>query len=300
MFVVAIVPFLNEESCLAGFLRSIGEQTRLPDRLVLVDDGSTDGSLGVAERFAEGRPWVTVQTRPPRPAQRDRLAAANELRAFEWAIAQLEPGWDVVGKLDADLELSEQTLACLERAFEDHPRLGLAGTFLREADSTGALVRLEIRPEHVHGATKFYRRACYEQIAPLPDYLGWDMIDEVRARMHGWGTQSFAVPGGDPLHIRPRGSYDGLARGFRRWGMGAWATGEHPLHVILHSILRMRERPRVLGGANYLYGWMLAGMRRLPRAEPELRAQVRRDQLRRIGDRAKKTLRRPSAHRDPA
>ncbi len=298
---VAIVPFLNEEHCLPGLLGSIDEQTRRPDHLVLVDDGSTDNSLGVAKEFSEGRPWVSVHRRPPRPPQRDRLAAANELRAFEWAVARLEPGWDVVGKLDADLELSAQTLACLERAFEEDSQLGLAGTFLREADPTGTLVRLEIRPEHVHGATKFYRRACYEQIAPLPDYLGWDMIDEVRARMHGWRTQSFAVPNGDPLHIRPRGAYDGLARGFRRWGMGAWATGEHPLHVVLHSILRMRERPRVLGGACYLYGWVLAGLRRLPRAEPELRAQVRRDQLQRIRARAWDTLlRRPSAQRGPA
>ena len=114
------------------------------------------------------------------------------------------------------------------------------------------------------------------------------MIDANRARLRGWRTESVPIPGGDPLHLRPMGAQDGLLRSFRRWGMAAYALGEHPLHVFLHGVQRMGERPFVIGGLNYLVGWSLGTLRRLPRAEPELRAFVRRQQLRRIGERLRR------------
>src|SRR3954447_13846617 len=79
---VVVVPFLNEEAHLPTFLSSLDAQTRRPDRAVLVDDGSTDGSAGLCEAFAAGGGWVTVLRRPPRPPRRDRLAEAPELAAF--------------------------------------------------------------------------------------------------------------------------------------------------------------------------------------------------------------------------
>jgi biofilm PGA synthesis N-glycosyltransferase PgaC len=87
------------------------------------------------------------------------------------------------------------------------------------------------------------------------------------------------------LHMRPMGAHDGALRAFRRWGACAYGYGEHPLHVLLESVWRMKDEPVLLGGTSYLAGWLLAAVRRAPRAEPELRAHVRRDQLRRIGRR---------------
>ena len=157
----------------------------------------------------------------------------------------------------------------------------------------GVPVRMRSRPEHVHGATTFYRRECYEDIAPLPAIVGWDMIDANRARLRGWRTESVPIPGGDPLHLRPMGAQDGLLRSFRRWGMAAYALGEHPLHVFPHGVQRMGERPFVIGGPQLprLAG-RSATLRRTPRAEPELRAFVRRQQLRRIGERVRRLGRR--------
>jgi hypothetical protein len=134
----------------------------------------------------------------------------------------------------------------------------------------------------VRGATKFYRRACWEQIAPLPTILGWDTIDEVRARMRGWEVRAVPVPGGDAVHLRSTGSYDGALRGFRRRGVAAWAYGAHPLNVAISAALRVGDRPRLLGGLAYVGGWLGAAAGRVPRAEPELRRFVRREQLGRI------------------
>jgi poly-beta-1,6-N-acetyl-D-glucosamine synthase len=282
MILAVIVPFLNEERYLPRLLESLIAQERQPDRIVLVDDGSTDRSAEIAEEFARGRDHVTVLRRPPRPPEPDRLATAAELRAFTSAVEQLDGAYDVVGKVDADLRLTPVVLAELEHRFEREPRLGLAGTHLSELDAYGRARRHRCPPGNVEGATKFYRRQCYEQISPIPPTLGWDTIDEARARMHGWRTGSFAMPSGDPIHLRRAGSYHGMLRGFRRAGEAAYGYGSHPLNVGLSAAVRLRERPLVLGGLNFVAGWALAAMRRRPRAEPELRRFLRREQLRRI------------------
>jgi biofilm PGA synthesis N-glycosyltransferase PgaC len=272
------VPFLNEREHMPEFLASLAAQTRPPDRVLLVDDGSTDGSHEPAAEFAAAHEWARLLRRPSRAAERDRLATAKELEAFQWAVDQLDVDWDVLGKLDADIRLTPRTLETLLGELERDERLGLAGSYLQE---NGA--RIRIGTGHVHGATKFFRRNCWEEIAPVPPILGWDTIDEFTARMRGWRTQSFAMPDGDPEHLRPRGTHDGVLRGYRRWGECSYALGESPLHVALYTLRRMAtEHPRVAGGASYAAGYAGAALRRVPRAGADVRAAVRREQKQRI------------------
>lgn len=218
MRLAVVVPFLNEAEVLGRLLSSIEAQERRPDRLLLVDDGSEDDSFRLAAAFAEDHPYAGVLQRPRQARSSDRLARASEFLAFQWGVERLDLAWDVVAKLDADLELPPCTLGHLLERLEEDQTLGIAGTFLSERDEAGVVRRVSARECHVHGATKFYRRACFEQIAPVPPILGWDTIDELTAQLHGWTTRSFALPGGDPLHLRPRGAYDGLLRAHRRWG----------------------------------------------------------------------------------
>jgi poly-beta-1,6-N-acetyl-D-glucosamine synthase len=190
-----------------------------------------------------------------------------------------------VAKLDADLSLPPETLARVEARFRADPSLGIAGPRLRSVDDAGRDVSHRTRPEHVEGAVKFYRRACLAQIAPIPPILGWDTIDEVRARMLGWSTAGGAPEDEPVLHLRPMGARDGALRAHRRWGACAYAYGEHPLYALAMGARQLLEPPRVAGGLSYVAGWGLAALRRAPRAEPELRAYVRRTQLQRLRQR---------------
>jgi poly-beta-1,6-N-acetyl-D-glucosamine synthase len=281
MKLVAVVPFLNEEEHLTTLLSSIAGQERVPDRLVLVDDGSTDRSPEIAASFAAGNPYATLLRRPVRPPERDRMVKASELEAFEAGLAEVMEPWEIVAKLDADLDLPDDFFAEIEKRFEADPRLGMAGSYLSVVRH-GGVWKHRCPPYHVEGATSFYRRECFEQVFPLPPILGWDTIDEVRARIHGWRTQSFSIPSRDPLLLRRTGSHDGVLRGFRRSGVGAYAYGAHPLHVLASAAARFKERPLVLGGLAYLFGWGSAGLRRVPRAEPAVRRRVRREGIERL------------------
>src|SRR5207248_2614173 len=159
---------------------------------------------------------------------------------------------------------------------------GIAGCFLSARHPDGSL-RREVHPvEHVRGPNKFFRRACFEQIEPLPEILGWDTIDDLRARRYGWRTTSLEPPSGDSIHLRPTGPREGRRRAYRGWGLCAWGWGAHPLNVVLGAIYRFRQRPYLIAGLSYLWGYMHAAMRRAPQVDTETKRYARQEARRRI------------------
>jgi biofilm PGA synthesis N-glycosyltransferase PgaC len=298
MKIAIVVMFLNEERHLGVTLESLAGQTRVPDYVVLVDDGSTDGSPAIASAFIDRFPHAELVRRPPRAHEADRLASASVWESFQQAAAPLSTEFDVVAKMDADLDLPPVLIAEIEARFASDARLGLTGPYLSEVDASGGLVRLPGRPEHVAGAVKFWRSECYREVCPLPALLNFDMVDEAKARSLGWRTESFSCPGGDPLHLRRHGSYNGSLRAFRRWGIAEYQSGTHPVSIAYVGLQRMREKPFVVGGLTYYGGWVLAAYRGVPRFDADVRAFRRREQLARLRQRVREVVR--SARRRPA
>ena len=156
----------------------------------------------------------------------------------------------------------------------------------------GTLRRQRCPADHVEGATSFYRRACLEPISPLPPILGWDTIDEVRARMRGWRTRGFELPAGDPVHLRRMGSHDGVLRGYRRAGLARpTPTAPHPAHLLAAAAVRMRDRPRLR--VRRRLPRRLCAPRRSARAarRAERAGTVRREQRARLAARARRAHR---------
>lgn len=281
MKIVVVASFQNEEPMLPRFLDSVRCQDRLPDLLLLVDDGSTDRSRQIAEAFSREVGFARLLVRGPHRVAADRLAAAPELKAFQWALESESPDYDVVVKMDADLELTATTFRRMEEEFLADPELGIGGFYLSIVADDGSLLRERCPPGHVRGATKFYRRECFSQIQPIPSILGWDTIDEVTARMHGWKTRSCALPEGDPIHLRPTGDHDGRLRAFRRWGECAYGYGADPFFTVTKAFYLSLRRPR-LAGVNYLWGWLSSRLKGRPRAAREVRRQMRVEQRKRL------------------
>ena len=117
----------------------------------------------------------------------------------------------------------------------------------------------------MHGAVKLFRRECLEAIGGIPERLAWDTIDETYARMRGFETCSFA----DLIarHHRPWGSADGRLRGRARHGECAWILHYGFLWVFLRSFKVARVPPWGLSGLAFLFGYLRAAARRVPRVE---------------------------------
>lgn len=78
--ITLVIPVRNRAELVGRTLASIGAQTRQPAQTVLVDNGSTDGSMDVLRAWAEGRENVEVISEPRPGAAVARNAGAARAR----------------------------------------------------------------------------------------------------------------------------------------------------------------------------------------------------------------------------
>lgn len=130
MSVAVVIPLFNHEPYIAEALRSLLAQTVPPDRIIVIDDGSTDHSLEAARSVTDLRLTFLSQKN---------AGAHNTLNR---AIA-LASGCDFIGILNSDdLYEPERIESCL-RCLELHPAAAVVATRLRLIDETGALLGLD-------------------------------------------------------------------------------------------------------------------------------------------------------------
>ena len=277
---LVISPVRNEADHLEPVARSLAAQTRPPDRWLLVDDGSTDGTFELARRLAEEIPFVEAMrapAAPPLPDPRDRLASAAAPRTFNAGLAAVDrQSYTHISKLDGDMELPPGYFERVLAEFAADPRLGMAGGLRREL--VRGRWRLEQVPleHHVNGALKCWSRECFEAIGGVQERLAWDTIDETLARMRGYRTRSFEDL--VAIHHRPWASADGTLRGRARYGAAAYIARYPAWWVALRSLKVATARPEGISGLAFLYGYARAALRRTPKVEDaEFRRTVRRE-----------------------
>src|SRR5215213_3761642 len=94
-----VTPARNEAMNLRRLADSLVQQTRLPAAWVIVDNGSTDETVEVAQDLATRHDWVSVVTMP---GEREATRGGPVARAFTAGLRHL-PMVDVIVKLDADI-----------------------------------------------------------------------------------------------------------------------------------------------------------------------------------------------------
>jgi poly-beta-1,6-N-acetyl-D-glucosamine synthase len=275
---VIITPVRNEQEHIEATIESVCRQSILPSAWVIVDDGSTDRTGDIVDRYAAQLPWIQVVHRADRGF---RKAGGGVMEAFRDGYTALRCGdWDFIVKLDGDLSFDPDYFEKCFEYFHKDPRLGIGGGDVYH-DFRGEL-RLEASPRfHVRGATKIYRRACWDEIGGLWPTPGWDTIDEVKANMLGWTTYSFADV--HLLHHRLTGSADGLLRNRLKFGLVCYVSGYHPFFVAASCVRRIAQKPYMIGSLLILYGYLRAHVTRPPRVEDRSYiAYIRGQQLRRL------------------
>ncbi|MFZ5917459.1 MAG: glycosyltransferase family 2 protein [Chloroflexota bacterium] len=271
---VIISPVRNEAAFIEKTLRSVTEQTVKPAEWIIVNDGSSDGTESIVAPFAERFDWLRLIHRQDRGF---RQRGPGVVEAFYAGFEQItHTDFDIVVKLDGDLSFGPDYFQELLQQFAANPRLGIASgqTYVFDGQAWTAGTPLH---DCTQGPTKLYRRECFEAIGGIPRSYGWDGIDDWKARMLGWHTETFRRL--QVLHHRAEGEATGLLKSRIEQGRGAYFMGYHPAYMLARVARRMVTPPYVTGSLAMAWGYVSSWLARKEQIEPELARYVRRSQL---------------------
>ena len=134
--VSVVIPSYQHERFLGAALDSLEAQTRPPDEIVVVDDGSKDGSVALVK--ARLRPGLRLLEQENRGAH----AALN--RGIE------ETTGEIVFLLNSDDRFAPERVETLASLLEEGPGAGLASSWLRLIDAKGKALGVKEAWRNMH------------------------------------------------------------------------------------------------------------------------------------------------------
>jgi glycosyltransferase involved in cell wall biosynthesis len=178
-----IIPAHNEADCIGQTLNSLVNQTLKPKQIVVVNDNSTDTTQQLVEFLLKKHPSIRLIHSK---SSNKHLPGSKIINAFYKGYETLDDNYDIICKFDADLIFPNNYLETLASHFSKNKTLGLAsGFWYIKKNGNWALENLT-RKDHIRGALKAYRKACFLEIGKLKPSMGWDTVDELLAKYYGW------------------------------------------------------------------------------------------------------------------
>jgi glycosyltransferase involved in cell wall biosynthesis len=130
--IAIVIPLYNHAAYIGDAIRSVLAQTRAVDKIIIVDDGSTDDSVEVVRAFAE--PRIELHTQPNAGAH----AALN--RGIEKAVA-----CDYVAILNSDDVFAPERISKCVAFLDEAPSIDVVATRMKLIDSTGSEIAFSDR-----------------------------------------------------------------------------------------------------------------------------------------------------------
>lgn len=253
-----IIPAYNEEKNISLTLDSVLKQSLLPQKVVIVNDNSTDTTAEIIKEFTKKHNFISLVNTD---SEQIHLPGSKVIKAFNRGLETLDENYDFIVKLDADLILPENYFERIAQIFSENPKVGMAGgrAFI-EKDGKWILESLT-DDDHIRGAFKSYRKECFLQIGKLKSEMGWDTVDELLTRYYNWEIsvdKSLEVK-----HLKPTGSeYNKKSRykqgeAFYCLGYGFWIT-------FLASLKLAFKKKKPLLFIDYLKGFFKAKKEKKP------------------------------------
>ncbi len=216
MTVSVIATVLNERESIGALLDSLAAQTRPPDEIVIVDGGSTDGTLDIMAGYLDRLPLKLLF-----------LPGANISQGRNYAI-QHATG-DIIASTDAGTRLVPEWLAEIVAPIERGEAAVVAGFFVSDPKTTfeialGATTLPDlgdIRPERFLPSSRSvaFLRSAWEEVGGYPEWLDYceDLIFDFALRGR-YGAFAFAPRA--IAYFRPRPSLRAFARQYYRYARG--------------------------------------------------------------------------------
>lgn len=247
-----VIPAHNESAFIKLTLDSLAAQTVLPKKVVVVDDNSVDDTAQIVSNFADVHSWVSLVKST---SEAIHLPGSKVIRAFQKGFETLDGDYDVIVKLDADLILPTNYFETILATFKTDDKIGMAGGFAYIEKNGDWILENLTDKDHIRGAFKAYRKACFEQIGGLKPAMGWDTVDELLAKFYGWKVITVAEL--KVKHLKPTGAnYNQAARykqgeAFYSLGYGFWITA-----IASAKLALMKKKPLLF--LDYMKGFWKA------------------------------------------
>lgn len=203
-----VIPAYNEEQFIEVTLQSILNQSLTPKKVVIVNDNSTDKTSEIISKFETKSP---IFKQILKVSENIHLPGSKVIQAFEKGLELLDDDYDFIVKLDADLILPEHYFEKIADTFNNDATIGMAGGFAYIEKNNHWILENLTDKDHIRGAFKAYRKACFQQIGGLKPAMGWDTVDELLCHFYGWKIKT--LPELKVKHLKPTGaSYNKTAR----------------------------------------------------------------------------------------
>jgi len=201
MNIYIVIPAHNEQDTIGLTIVSLASQTFLPKKVVVVNDNSTDDTQGILEDLSKKYSWLSLVNSKSSEAH---LPGTKIINAFYKGYDTLDEGYDIICKFDADLIFPTNYLATLVEHFNANEALGMAAGFCYIQKDKAWVIEGLTEKEHIRGALKAYRKACFLDIGKLKRSMGWDTIDELLALYFDWQLKTDASL--HVKHLKPTGA----------------------------------------------------------------------------------------------
>jgi len=169
-----VTPSYNQAQFLEETIQSVLDQDYEPIEYVVVDDGSTDGSVEIVERHADRLAWWTAQeNRGQVPAvNRGFRHATGEYMAYLNSDDTLLPG--AVSRMTGELESDPGLLLVYGDARYTDESSQITGYLSSREFDVATMVRSA--DNHVVQPSSMWRREAWERFGPF-DERGWYFFD---------------------------------------------------------------------------------------------------------------------------
>ena len=266
MSYILISPCRNEEDYMRQTLDSVVAQSIIPDKWVIIDDGSTDSTPEILREYQSKYDWIEIVKKENRG---ERSVGPGVVETFYAGFKTVDINeYDYLCKLDLDLRLPNRYFEILIQRMEENPRIGTCSGKPYMEMNNGRLISEKCGDEMSVGMTKFYRTTCFNEIGGFVRQVMWDAIDCHRCRMFGWIACSWDIPELQFIHLRPMGSSQkGIFTGRMRHGYGQYFMGTGLLYMTATAVFRMAHPPYIIGGLASLWGYLKSMLKREPQYE---------------------------------
>jgi glycosyltransferase involved in cell wall biosynthesis len=250
---IIITPAKNEEKFIERTITSVINQTILPLRWVIVDDGSTDSTAAIVKRYIDKYDFIKLVQKEKDNSRNFGSKVYAIRKGFE-EVEDLE--YDYYCNLDADVSFEQNYFEYFLTRFSEHPKLGICGGKVYDLINN-KFIPQSYENHSVAGPVQFFRKECYESFGGYQAFKS-GFIDghaEISARMNGWETRTF--PEIKVKHFRPAGTAKGSKLKVKFiGGKFEYQFGYSYIYHLIRSINSFRQKPFILGGLFSIFGYL--------------------------------------------